>query len=201
MAGPRYQIESNLGGGMSEVFLGRDLHTGQQVVIKAMKVTQDAEIDQQAHLRFTRETEIALSTVHPHILQAIGYGTMERKGHIVPFLVYPYIKDGTLHKLMRETRPWTHWELLPIVDVIKQAAPGLYFLHSLEIVHQDVNPDNFLHRQKPEERADHLVHIWLNDFGIARRQVAPNHQTSNIVGTPGYMAPEQVWGFIEPTTD
>ena len=178
--------------------LGRDKQTNEQVAIKFMKRTSQ---DPSRSTRFEQEAAIALAVHHPHLLQAIVGGEAEHNGDIVPFLVSPYIAGGSLDKLLRETKPWKHWTLPQLVDVIFQAAEGLYYLHTLvpPIVHQDVKPTNFLVREEKGQEPDRIVHIWLTDFGVSRWQQI--YQTQTIIGTLPYMAPEQIQGSIITQSD
>ncbi len=196
----RYEMLGNLSqqGGMSDIILGRDKQTDEQVVIKFMKRTAKGP---DRSLRFEQEAAIALAVQHPHLLRAIGGGKAEHNGEIVPFLVSPYIAGGSLDTLLRETEPWKHWTLPQLVDVIVQAAEGLYYLHTRTppIAHQDVKPTNFLVCEEQGQGPDRMVHIWLTDFGVSRWQQI--YQTQTIIGTLAYMAPEQIQGSIITQSD
>lgn len=204
METPRYKwLEELAKGGMATVFKGLDLDNGNLVAIKVMKAPKNAEEERVMRQNFTREMDIALRVDHPHVLRAIGHGETVEEGSLVPFLVYPYIEDGNLLSCMKKTRPWQYWDLPQMVDVIEQAAQGLYFVHSLNagVTHRDVKPENFLYRRVQGQGPQRRIHVWLSDFGIARQHISPDYQTISVMGTPGYAAPEQLSGYIQPSAD
>jgi serine/threonine protein kinase len=108
----RYEMLGSLAqqGGMSDIILGRDKQTNDQVVIKFL--SKDALDDSKRRARFERETETALVVQHSHVLRAIGNGEGKHNGYVVPFIVYPYIVGGSLQKLLTESEPWKSWTLL-----------------------------------------------------------------------------------------
>src|SRR5712691_349987 len=91
-------------GGMGNIFKAKDAITQEDVVIKMMKIPETLEEEEQLPYfsgLFKLETEIALSikSEHKHILRAIDHGFVSYEGYQYPFLVFPYIKDGSLDKL------------------------------------------------------------------------------------------------------
>lgn len=199
----QYERIRKLGkGGGGIVWLVRVQGTNELRAFKLMKRQEDAQDDQMARQRFKSETEIALAVEHKHILRALDYGDELYEGHIVPFLVYPYVPDGSLADFAEQHSPWSNWTLPQIIDVIAQAADALYYLHLHDpiVVHRDVKPANFLiqHVQRPER----AVHLWLSDFGIARWQKVTSDMTMNPLGTPLYIAPElRYQGRVKPSVD
>ncbi|MBO0780250.1 MAG: protein kinase, partial [Ktedonobacteraceae bacterium] len=144
----RYQRLKRLGQGMmSVVWLARDTYSQELVALKVMHtIAEDDQRNRKAMERFQREIEIARTLNHPHILPIIDYGHTVHEGHQVPFLVSPYIEEGSLAELVRIDPPWRDWSLIQISDAIMQAAQSLWYLHTRnpQIVHQDVKPGNFL---------------------------------------------------------
>lgn len=193
----------NKQGGMGTIYRGYAEKTGKEVIIKLM----DSSIDTREHAnklrRFTQEIYVIkmLGANNPeHILAAIEHGEIResRSQHIILYLIYPYIKDGSLSSLLDKEKPWQKWSLLHVVDIIMQAAEGLTHLHKLKIVHQDVKPGNFL--WSPANSTQNLfshIYIWLIDFGAA----ALEGESLSSIGTPGYMAPEQELGHIRCSAD
>lgn len=194
-------------GGMGDIFRAEDAKTGQEVVIKMMKLPENPEETEQL-LRmsgmFRWDTDIPMTLDHPHILKALKHGYVTYQGYDYPYLVYPYIKDRSVQDLARTEHPWSNpnWSLLQIADIVIQAAEGLYHLHQKEppIVHQDIKPANLLWRYEYAKGPERRVHIWISDFGTARWELPVEHKTSPI-GTPPFMAPEQFDGMIRRTTD
>ncbi|GAC1428225.1 MAG: serine/threonine-protein kinase [Ktedonobacteraceae bacterium] len=199
----RYQRQRLLGQGpMSVVWLARDTETQNLVALKIMTaITEDDRRNLKANERFTREIEIARSLQHPHILPVLDSGDTLYNGRSVPFLVSPYIPDGSLVDIIEETPPWEYWSLQQIADAISQAADSLWYLHtrSPHIVHEDVKPANFLVRtiQSPQR----AVHLYLSDFGISRWQKSPGMMASEVLGTFAFMAPEQAEKKVNPASD
>ena len=199
----RYQRQRLLGQGpMSVVWLARDTETQNLVALKIMTaVTEDDRRNLKANERFTREIEIARSLQHPHILPVLDSGYTLYNGRSVPFLVSPYIPDGSLVDVIEETPPWEYWSLQQISDAIQQAADSLWYLHTRTpyIVHEDVKPANFLIRFiQSSQRA---VHLYLSDFGISRWQKSPGGMASEVLGTFAFMAPEQAEKKVNPASD
>ena len=176
-------------GGMGSVYKARDLLTGQLVALKilhgATPTPQDAE-------RFAREARLLATLEHPNIVRYVAHGqTSEGQ----PFLAMDWL-DG--HEL---THHLEHHQLTLAESLLvtRQVASALCLAHRRSIVHRDIKPSNlFL-------RSGHVGRVVLLDFGIARdgqlsRAVT---RTGALVGTPGYMAPEQARGRQElsPSAD
>ncbi len=203
MAAERYQRQQLLGQGlMSEIWLAHDIYKQEQVALKLMTaIPEDDRRNQKAFERFHREITIASSLKHPHILPVLNYGYMDHKGRSVPFLVSPYVGDGSLADLIKDVPPWKFWTLEQTADVITQAAQSLYYLHTREpqIIHQDVKPGNFLVKQVQEP--GRVAHLYLCDFGISRWRQTSTAMASELIGTFAYMAPEQVERKVDPASD
>jgi serine/threonine-protein kinase len=178
----RYRVERELGaGGMATVYLARDLRHDRQVALKVVKPEIVKTIGSD---RFLDEIRTTANLRHPHILPLFDSGAVDD----APFYVMPYIEGESLRaRLRRETR-------LPIADAVQmlcELADALTHAHAQGIVHRDIKPDNVLLSGR---------HVFLADFGIARalEGMAPGDRTmtatSAIVGTPTYLAPEQIAG-------
>jgi serine/threonine protein kinase len=174
-------------GGMGAVFLAQQSRPRRQVAVKVLLPMMQLKPEQQVAFleRFRRETDAAASLDHPNILPVHEYG--ERDG--LAYLVMPYISGGTLRdELEREKRlPWTK-----IVSYLEQLAAALDAAHARGVIHRDVKPANIL--ITPEKR------LLLSDFGLVKLMSeepganAPLTKVGMPVGTPDYMAPEQVIG-------
>ncbi len=185
--GHSLRLERELGGGMSRVYLVRDLELGRQVVVKVLPPGMAGAVSRD---RFRLEIQLAARLQHPHLVPLLGAGSAD------DFLWYtmPYVEGETLReRLAREGA-------LPMPDVIRvltELAEVLRYAHGLGIVHRDLKPENVLLTRG---------HALLADLGVAKalgssRAPADEALTSEGValGTPAYMAPEQ-W-MAEPTLD
>ncbi|HVB26224.1 MAG TPA: serine/threonine-protein kinase [Ktedonobacteraceae bacterium] len=174
-------------GGMGAVFLAQQSRPRRQVAVKVLLPSTTLTQTQKAAFleRFRRETDAAASLEHPHILPVYEYG--EQNG--LAYLVVPYISGGTLRDVMERegTQP-----LEKALSYVEQLAAALDFAHQHGVVHRDIKPANVL--ITPEGR------LLLSDFGLVK--ILTEGQTPQArltgagapVGTPDYMAPEQVIG-------
>lgn len=176
----KYDIVGELGqGGMGMVYKGRDSVIGRDV---AIKVIQERALNvPEIKKRFYREARSAGRLSHENI--TIIYDVGEEGG--VPYLVMEYLEGEDLREAMDRGRLLTNEEKLHIAI---QVCHGLHFAHSHEIVHRDIKPANI--------RLLKNGRIKIMDFGIARIQSEAQALTltNTSLGTPRYMAPEQVKG-------
>ena len=213
--------------GMSRLYTAFDNKGKQWVVLKLLKGDpKNPQQDQKQRQMFEREIDIAQHLEHDYILRAIDKGTTTltdmrasllitptmplpdfdyhsrlQDRNNLPFIVYPYISDGSLSDLVYSDPPWQKWSLLQTGELILQAASALHFMHTRNqpLVHWDVKPANFLIQR--EDRPTRIAHLFLCDFGISRAQKGKADETSNIYGTPNYMAPEQFDGKVRCESD
>jgi serine/threonine protein kinase len=172
-------------GSVGAVFLAQQSRPRRQVAVKVLLPMTTAQPSQHAAFlaRFRRETDVAALLGHPNIVPVHEYG--ERDG--LAYLVMNYISGGTLRdELEREGR----LPLTKVVSYLEQMASALDFAHQCGVIHRDIKPANIL--LTPEKR------LLLTDFGLVKI-VAEGHVSSNPLsgvdmpmGTPDYMAPEQV---------
>ncbi len=164
---------------MGAVFLAWDRLLSRHVAIKIL--ASDLAADAVARERFARETAIAgqLGT-HPHILTAYDAGEYEQR----PYVVFEYMPNGSLAERLQEHGPPQR----PLaLRWLEQAAAALDYAHAAKVVHRDIKPANLLLDADDE--------LSIADFGVYRRDgEATLTAQGEIVGTTGYLAPEQADG-------
>ncbi|HEY9444487.1 MAG TPA: protein kinase [Gemmatimonadales bacterium] len=181
----RYRLQRELGqGGMARVFLAHDLKYNRDVAIKVLRPDLAEEI---GAARFLHEIQIAARLHHPHILPL--YDSDQVDGLV--YYVMPYIQGESLRQRLDRERQ------LPIADALqiaREVADALSYAHSCNVVHRDIKPANILMDSG---------HALVADFGVARAVGAGESSTGHVVGTPGYMSPEQIDGsrFLDGRSD
>jgi eukaryotic-like serine/threonine-protein kinase len=193
-----YQVLSRLGaGGMGEVYLAEDSRLGRKVALKLLpaEFTQDAERVR----RFEREARAASALNHPNIVTIHEIGQVDD----LHYIVTEYIEGQTLRHVLS-----TPLDLPAALDIAVQAASALSAAHEVGIVHRDIKPENLMLR--PDG------YIKVLDFGLAKltelQTPAPGNEAPTVadseteagvvMGTVGYMSPEQVRGQrVDARTD
>ena len=181
--GDAYRVDRELGGGgMSRVFVARDLTLDRDVVIKVLsgEATSGVSAD-----RFRREIQLIAKLQHAHVVPILSAGAAD--GSL--YYTMPFVSGETLRARIAREGP------LPIIDVVRllrEVLDALAFAHEHGVVHRDIKPENVL------IGAGHVV---VADFGIAKALRESGTMTSAgfALGTPQYMAPEQA--TADPTTD
>ena len=177
--GGRYVIQTQLGAGiMAEVYLATD--TVKQVDVALKLLRPDLALDPTFEEYFRREARVMQQLQHPNIVRF--YEPM-RDGELL-FLVLDYIDGPNLQKYLFSNK------LLPIADALHIAqalATALDYAHASGVIHRDLKPSNVLLAFNGA--------ILLSDFGVARVAGATT-TTTGMVGSPAYMAPEQIQGAI-----
>jgi hypothetical protein len=179
----RYTIEREIGrGGMGAVYLARDAQLGERVALKV--ISSLASDDPQSIAgRFRREVAQARKITHPNVIRIHDIG--EDNGLL--FLSMEYIEGQTLAERLRRGGP------LPIpeaLSILGEVALGVAAAHAVGVVHRDLKPHNVLIAERPGSRVVKVI-----DFGLATSLfLAGMTATGMILGTPEYMAPEQVRG-------
>ncbi len=173
-------------GGMGAVYLAQQSRPRRQVAVKVLLPITTLQPHQQKTFleRFRRETDAAASLEHPNITPVHEYG--ERDG--LAYLVMAYVSGGTLRD---ELETEGKLPLTRIVNYLEQMAAALDFAHERKVVHRDIKPANIL--MTPEKR------LLLTDFGLVKIMIDgqnpnPLSEVGMPMGTPDYMAPEQVIG-------
>jgi serine/threonine protein kinase len=182
-----YRLQSLLGvGGMADVYRADDLVLKREVAVKVLFGHLAADPGYVA--RFRDEARRVAALNHPHVVPVYTYGEATVDGLRLLYLVMPLLRESLRELLAREGR----LRYDTATQLALQVAQGLAAAHALGLVHRDVKPENVL--LDAEGRA------LLGDFGIARevgttrRRNATLAATGLPVGTPEYMAPEQLRG-------
>jgi serine/threonine protein kinase len=198
-----FRLTSILGTGSTcVVYLGR--HVGDSRLSAAIKVLTypvgPGVVDRATfRQRFLREARAASKMAHPHILPVTAFGEADD----ITYMIMPVVTGGTLAAHLQRIRaPLPFAQICAYLD---QLASALDYAHQLGIVHRDVKPSNVL--------MDERGRLYLTDFGIARLfdvgipgltadRLAALTQTGQVLGTPYYMAPEQINGdTVGPAAD
>lgn len=192
----RYRIlEPLAAGGMGEVFLADDVPSGRRVVLKVLARRLASE--QRFVARFRREARATERLQHPNIVAVLGSGEMGDGRH---FLALEYVEGDTLEEVLATETPLP----LPLaVSYIDQLADAIGYGHACGVVHRDIKPGNLI---RLEHRRDT---IKVLDFGLAKILAREGDGGESLItptgltlGTPPYMAPEQLTGApIGPWTD
>jgi serine/threonine-protein kinase len=186
----RYTIERQLGhGGMGAVFLARDAQLGELVALKVVSAHLGGD-SLEVSERFRREASAARKITHPNVIRIHDIGEDAESGQL--FLSMEYFAGLTLAELLvrRGALP-----LDEARDILGQIADGLEAAHRAGVVHRDLKPGNVL---VGEQRRVKLI-----DFGLAKTSFLHGMTaTGLIMGTPEYMAPEQIRGReVDTRTD
>lgn len=182
----RFRIERELGGGgMSRVYLAEEVGLARKVVVKVLAPELSAGVNAD---RFRRETQLAASLQHPHIVPLLTAGTA---GDLLYFTM-PFVEGESLRARVKREGA------LPLRDaarILHDVADALAYAHARGLVHRDIKPDNVLLSGN---------HALVADFGIAKA-ISSSGGSSGLtsvgvaIGTPAYMAPEQAAG--DPNVD
>lgn len=185
-----YKILRTIGsGGMGEVYLAEDTRLKRKVALKMLPI--EAGADAAKVSRFEKEARAASALNHPHILTVYDVGEIDSFRYIVTEFV-----DG---QTLRDYFSHGRIPIRKVLDIITDVAKALSAAHDAGIVHRDIKPENIM------IRTDGLVKVL--DFGLAKLTEAESAEDALVVtapgmimGTPKYMSPEQVRGFVVDKT-
>ncbi len=173
--GARHRIVGLLGrGGMGEVYRADDLELGQAVALKFL--SERLKHDPETLARFRSEVRLARQIAHPNIARVYDIG--EADGHV--FLTMEYVDGEDLASVLRRMGRPTREKA---VEIARQLCLGLAAAHERGVLHRDLKPSNVM--------IDGRGRVRIMDFGLAALagEMGPGQQ---VVGTPAYMAPEQL---------
>src|SRR5262245_4242276 len=174
----RYRIIDWLGeGGMGTVYRARDDILGEQVAVKLMR--RELADDAASLDRFRREVKLARRISHKHVARVFDIGDHERE----PFLVMEFVDGESLAQELRRGPV----AIARVVEVAQALCAGLAAAHEAGVIHRDLKPENVLVGRDGR--------IVISDFGVARpRGSGATTEWGVVMGTPWYMAPEQLEG-------
>jgi serine/threonine protein kinase/tetratricopeptide (TPR) repeat protein len=199
----RYRIRSLLGcGGMGEVYEAEDLELGERVALKVLR--RELAERPGALEQLKREVALARKVSHPNVCRLFDVGFHLREtaqgAERICFLTMELLQGESLSALLRRHGPLSHNEALPLA---RQLAEGLSAAHEAGILHRDLKSANVLLIRSP---VDGSLRPVITDFGLAcaagEASAEPGEPGSRWVGTPAYMAPEQLEGQpLTPASD
>jgi serine/threonine protein kinase len=193
----RYEVLQQLGKQTGrQTLLARELKNQELVVIKQLFLGGDFEW--QDLKLFEREAETLKKLSHPAIPRYLDYleiNEPESKGFA---LVQTYVKGKTLEDHLRSGRSFSESEVKELAKLLLKILIYLQHTKVPPVIHRDIKPSNIL----LHSRSDHTVgQVYLVDFGSVQNQAAKLGGTITVVGTYGYMAPEQFGGRSVPASD
>jgi serine/threonine-protein kinase len=165
--------------GMASIFKARDLSSGATVAIKVPYLQFESDVV--FYGRFQREEEVGRRLDHPNIIRVL---TPKRKSRV--YIAMEHIDGVSLRAVMRDKRPLEEGKAL---DIARQVCSALVYMHAQHVVQRDLKPENILLTETGQ--------VKITDFGIALDETARRLTWSGLsstIGTPDYMAPEQVSG-------
>lgn len=187
-----YEIQALIGsGGMATVYRGFDHNLGRAVAIKVL--SEEARAHPGFVDRFRQEARIIANLRHPNIVQVYDFGVHNGTPYMVQELLPGPTLEQRITDAVRSGRPLPPDE---VVAITRQLAAALDAAHAAGVIHRDVKPANAMWNA--------IGSLVLTDFGIARNTLMPGNQTQvgMVVGTPGYLSPEQAQGLpVTPASD
>lgn len=192
----RYEVQRQLGKQTGrQTLLARDLQTQELVVVKQLFLGSDFEW--QDLKLFEREAETLKALSHPSIPRYLDYLEIDEPNSKSFALVQTHVEGKTLEEHLRSGRTFSESE---VKQLAKSLLEILIYLQEQNppVIHRDIKPSNIL----LHSRSGHTVgQVYLVDFGSVQNQAAKFGGTITVVGTYGYMAPEQFGGRSVPASD
>lgn len=179
----RYEVIAELGrGAMGVVYKARDPQIERLVAVKTVRLFgQEPEQEEEFRQRFAVEAQAAGRLQHPGIVAVFDVG--EEGDNRDPFIILEYVAGESLSRLLSKDRKLALPQALQLAEEI---ADALDYAHAQGVVHRDVKPANILLTEDG--------HAKITDFGIAKLNLAHFTLPGRVLGTPAYMAPEQLAG-------
>ncbi|MEH2037490.1 serine/threonine protein kinase [Nostoc sp.] len=192
----RYEVQQLLGKKAGRrTLLARDLQTQKLVVIKLLSFSSDFEWD--SLKLFEREAETLKNLAHPSIPGYLNYFEVNLPTIQGFALVQTYIPAQTLEQYLQTGRTFTETEIKQIAKALLKILVYLHELHP-PVIHRDIKPSNIL---LGERSGNSVGQVYLVDFGSVQTVLASETGTRTVVGTYGYMPPEQFGGRTVAASD
>ncbi len=176
--GDAYRLVELLGrGGMGIVFRAHEAALDREVALKVLAL--DPVLSPEAYARFEREAKLAARLDHPNVVPIFAVG----QRNTVAFYTMRLVRGGTLEDMTADHKAL---DFPHAVDILRDVARALDYAHGQGVVHRDIKPANVLMGDSG--------HAMVSDFGIARglgAREGPTASGSTVIGSPGYMSPEQ----------
>ena len=174
----KYELQEFLGGGMSHVYRALDTLIGRTVAVKILTEAgcQDSDVKD----RFLAEARMAGSLTHDNVLGIYDFGEDDQRR---PFMVMEFLRGEDLRHAMRNGHTG---DLRAKLKIASQVSRALAYVHTQKIIHRDLKPENI--------HINAAGVVKLIDFGIAKTEGLQMTRAGFVLGTPFYMAPEQVTG-------
>jgi len=173
----KYELVEFLGGGMSHVYRAQDTVLGRTVALKIL--TAAGVSDAESKARFLQEARMASNISHENIISVYDFG----EEHGQPFIVMEFLRGESLRDAIKANRTG---DIPAKLNIALQIGRALEYIHTKKIIHRDIKPENV--------HIDAAGRVKLMDFGIAKAEGLSLTRAGFTLGTPYYMAPEQVLG-------
>jgi serine/threonine protein kinase len=179
----RYEVVGELGrGAMGVVYKARDPQIDRLVAVKTVSLRgHDAEAEKEYRARFLNEAQAAGRLHHPGIVAVFDVGEDSESGD--PYIVLEYVAGEALNRVLAREHK------LPLsraLEIAEEVARALDYAHEQGVTHRDIKPGNIMVTEDG--------HAKIADFGIAKLNLAHFTLPGRLLGTPAYMAPEQLTG-------
>jgi serine/threonine protein kinase len=179
----RYEVVGELGrGAMGVVYKARDPQIDRLVAVKTVSLhAHDPEAEKEYRARFLNEAQAAGRLHHPGIVTVFDVGEDEESGN--PYIVLEYVAGEALNRILAREHK------LPLsraLQIAEELALALDYAHGQGVTHRDIKPGNIMITEEG--------HAKIADFGIAKLNLAHFTLPGRLLGTPAYMAPEQLTG-------
>jgi eukaryotic-like serine/threonine-protein kinase len=179
----RYEIVAELGrGAMGVVYKARDPQIDRLVALKTVSLWgQEPDEEKEFRMRFLNEAQAAGRLHHPGIVSVFDVG--ENPDNHDPFIVLEYVAGESLNRILSREKKIA---LERALELAQQIAEALDYAHAQGVIHRDIKPANILVTESGQPK--------IADFGIAKLNLAHFTIPGRVLGTPAYMAPEQLSG-------
>jgi serine/threonine-protein kinase len=189
----RFEIRELIAqGGMGAIYRAVDTKLGRTIALKVVRPGRLGSTSrEQARQRFLRET-LAMSKIdHRNVVRVLDFGFSGD----TPYLAMEFLRGQDLGKLLKSTAGYL--PIPEVVDLMLEVCAAIRACHDAGIIHRDLKPSNIFLCESEDERV-----VKLLDFGVSKPPIADDlTREGQIVGTPQYLAPEQIEGKALPQTD